>query len=89
MNLLTQKQAAAALGVSTRQFVRYRYQHPWLEPQGYQQLAPLFSAEQLERLKEEVLKRKLAVLAALSAAKRKPETKVVSMAALRKARGTP
>lgn len=87
MNLLTQKEAAAALGVSTRQFVRYRFQHQWLQPKGYQQLAPMFSEEQIAKLKVEVLRRKLCVLAALSEAKKKPVAKVVSMDQLRKARG--
>jgi hypothetical protein len=85
---LTQSECADRLGVSLRQFIRYRRKHVWLQPEGYKALVPLFSEGQVERLREEVLKHKLAVLAVLASNRRKPAPQVVSMKALRKAKAS-
>lgn len=90
MNDLTQKEAAAALGVSVRQFVRYRRRYPSaLQPVALTGLVPVFTRKQVDDIRALVAGDKLRVLAALSAARRgrrRRGPRVVSMAELRAAR---
>lgn len=69
MNLpdgLQQKEAAAALGVTVRQFVRYRRRYKWLQPVALTGLVPVFESKDVERLRAQVQADKLAMLAALA-----------------------
>lgn len=90
MNGLQQKEAAAALGVTVRQFTRYRARYAWLRPIGVTGLVPVFDQGDVEKLKAAVLKDKLAVLAALSqrraGGRAGGKAGVVSMAKLKAAR---
>jgi transposase len=92
MNGLTQKEAAARLGVSLRQFIRYRRRYSWLEPVALTGLVPVFRERDLDRLRRKVQRDKLAVLAALAAIRSKPKRRrgaVVSMDELREERTAP
>lgn len=83
---LTQKEAAAALGVSRRQFIRYRQRFTWLRPVGLTGLVPLFRPDDLERLKREVYESKLASIEALRQARRKPAPAAAKLVSLRELR---
>lgn len=85
---MTQREAAAALGVSQRQFARYR-QRFGLRAEGWKALVPLFTPETIERLREEVNRSKTESIARCAAARRgrrKGGQGVVSLAELKAAK---
>ena len=86
--MLTQKEAAAALGVSQRQFARYRHRFG-VRAEGWKALVPLFSPGAIARLRQEVDRSKAESIERCAAARRgrkKGGQGVVSLAEMKAAK---